>query len=95
VVLPLRQQTHQRRALYGRPAGRPGTRFIGQRWDSSTGLYWYRSRWYDPALGRFLQPDTGDRAGRFLEPGNPQALHRYSYVNNRPTVLGHSQNPFL
>ncbi|RME48062.1 MAG: RHS repeat protein, partial [Chloroflexi bacterium] len=30
--------------------GAPKTsyRYTGQRWDSGTGLYWYRSRWYDP-----------------------------------------------
>ncbi|MDW8101075.1 MAG: RHS repeat-associated core domain-containing protein, partial [Anaerolineae bacterium] len=43
-------------------------RFTGQRWDGGTGLYWYRSRWYDPAIGRFLQPDP-----LVPEPGNPQA----------------------
>ena len=41
-------------------------------------------------LGRFIQPDT-----IVPEPGNPQALNRYSYVANRPTVYvdpsGHVQ----
>ena len=34
---------------------------------------------YDPALGRFLQPDT-------IIPGmrNPQSLNRFSYVRNSP-----------
>jgi len=44
-------------------------------------------------LGRFTQPDT-----MVPEPGNPQALNRYSYVGNRPTVLidptGHSACAF-
>lgn len=54
-------------------------RFTGQRWDSGTGLYWYRSRWYDPEIGRFIQPDT-----IVPEPGNPQRLNRYTCVlNNR------------
>ncbi len=38
-----------------------------------------RARWYDPALGRFIQPDT-----IVPEPGNPQALNRYSYCLNNP-----------
>ena len=61
--------------------GAPKTsfRYTGQRWDSGTGLYWYRSRWYDPALGRFIQPDT-----IVPEPGNPQALNRYACANNNP-----------
>jgi len=33
-------------------------RFTGQRWEASLGLYDYRARFYDPALGRFLQPDS-------------------------------------
>ncbi|WP_448600888.1 RHS repeat-associated core domain-containing protein [Thermoflexus hugenholtzii] len=32
-------------------------RFTGQRWEGTLGLYDYRARFYDPALGRFLQPD--------------------------------------
>ena len=34
---------------------------------------------YDPTLSRFIQPDT-----IVPEPGNPQALNRYSYVLNNP-----------
>jgi RHS repeat-associated protein len=37
------------------------------------------SRFYNADIGRFLQPDT-----IVPEPGNPQALNRYSYVNNNP-----------
>jgi RHS repeat-associated protein len=54
-------------------------RFTGQRLDESTGLYYYGARYYDPALGRFVQADT-----IVPEPGNPQALNRYSYVYNNP-----------
>ena len=35
--------------------------------------------YYDPALGRFTQADT-----IVPEPGNPQALNRYSYSANNP-----------
>ncbi len=54
-------------------------KFTGQQQDTTTGLYWYRSRWYDPSLGRFLQPDT-----IVPNPGNPGSLNRYSYVLNNP-----------
>ena len=54
-------------------------RFTGQRWEAGLGLYDYRARFYDPALGRFLQPDS-----LVPEPGNPQALNRYAYVYNNP-----------
>jgi RHS repeat-associated protein/uncharacterized repeat protein (TIGR01451 family) len=53
-------------------------RFTGQRQDVA-GLYFYQSRWYDSAIGRFVQPDP-----LVPDPGNPQALNRYSYTLNNP-----------
>ncbi len=40
---------------------------------------YYHARYYDAALGRFIQPDT-------IIPDlyNPQDLNRYSYVRNNP-----------
>jgi len=54
-------------------------RFTGQREDATIGLYFYNARYYDPALGRFTQPDT-----IVPQPGNPGSLNRYSYVLNNP-----------
>jgi len=54
-------------------------RFTGQRWDQGHGLYWFNSRWFDPLIGRFMQADT-----IVPDPGNPQALNRYSYVIGNP-----------
>ena len=54
--------------------------FTGQRLDSSTGLYYYNARYYDPHLGRFIQPDT-----LVPNPLNPQAWNRFSYCYNNPT----------
>ena len=53
--------------------------FTGQRWEAALGLYDYRARFYDPVLGRFLQPDP-----IVPQPGSPQGLNRYAYVNNNP-----------
>ena len=53
--------------------------FTGQRFDSSTGLYYYNARYYDPYLGRFIQPDT-----LVPDPLNPQAWNRFSYCGNNP-----------
>ncbi len=68
-----------------------GYTFTGQL-DSGVGLMYYGARFYDGALGRFIQPDT-----IVPEPGNPQALNRYSYVGNRPTAYidpdGHCSTP--
>ncbi|NKE71607.1 FG-GAP-like repeat-containing protein [Candidatus Manganitrophus noduliformans] len=54
-------------------------KYTSQELDSSTGLYFYNARYYDPVLGRFISPDT-------IVPGrrNPQNLNRYSYVSNNP-----------
>ena len=38
------------------------------------------SRWYDPALGRFTQPDTIVPVGV----QGTQAYDRFAYVNNNP-----------
>ncbi len=47
--------------------------------DPDTGLVWLSIRNYDPALGRFVQPDTivGD-------PGSPGGINRYAYMSNNP-----------
>jgi RHS repeat-associated protein len=55
------------------------SKFTGQRLDDATGLYYYGVRYYDAALGRFVQADT-----LVPEPGNPQDLNRYSYTRNNP-----------
>ncbi len=54
-------------------------RFTGQREDATIGLYYFNARYLDPQLGQFTQPDT-----IVPEPGNPQALNRYSYGGNNP-----------
>ncbi len=68
----------------GQPVLLPTDRnFTGQSLDANTGLLYYGNagygRYYDPALGRFVQPDpvVSDFA-------DPQALNRYSYVRNNP-----------
>jgi len=41
----------------------------GQPYDVETGLYYYQSRYYDPELGRFIQPDS-----IVPNPGSSQSL---------------------
>ena len=51
-------------------------RYTGRERDPDTGLYYYRARYYDPALGRFLSEDPL----RF-DSGDPNF---YAYVGNNP-----------
>ena len=53
--------------------------YTGQEYEEPTGYYDYHARLYDPALGRFISPDSV-----VPDPTNPQALNRYSYVYNNP-----------
>ncbi len=53
--------------------------FTGQKLDASSGLLYYGARYYDAAMGRFVQPDT-----TVTDPYNPQDLNRYTYVRNNP-----------
>lgn len=50
--------------------------FTGREYESETGLYYYRGRYYDPGIGRFISEDpTGFKGGD---------LNLYRYVNNSP-----------
>ena len=69
---------------FGKLANSTGTTantylYTGQQFDSVTGLYDLRARYYNPALGRFLSRDT---AGLLY--GNPIELNRYGYTANNP-----------
>lgn len=62
---------------YGESPSMAGTThgYTGQRYDSETGLYYFKMRYYSPKLGRFLQADPiGYAAGSNL----------YAYVGNSP-----------
>ena len=53
--------------------------YTGQRDNTYIKLIDYRSRWYDPYINHFIQPDS-----IILNLYNPQNLNRYSYVSNQP-----------
>jgi RHS repeat-associated protein len=56
-----------------------GFSFTGREWDADAELYYYRARYYSPALARFLSEDPiGLRGGS----------NRYSYVLNNPIKYG-------
>ena len=49
--------------------------FQGQRFDSEMGLYFMKARYYDPKLGRFLQPEPV---------GYQNGLNLYKFAYNNP-----------
>ncbi len=54
-----------------------GYAFTGREWDSEIELYFYRARYYDPRVGRFLSEDPIDSGG----------LNFFTYVADNPTNL--------
>jgi len=75
---------------YGTPYFRDGSRtpvverttdnpylFQGRRYDTETGLYYYRNRYYSPDLGRFMQRDPM---------GYVDGMGLYEFVGGRVTV---------
>ena len=50
--------------------------FTGRNYDSETGLYFYRARYYDAAIGKFLGEDIF-----IVQPTN---ANQYAYVGNSP-----------
>ena len=55
-------------------------RYAGQYFDSETGTYYLRARYYSPALGRFTQQD----AWGYGDPGDPLSLNLYVYCYGNP-----------
>ncbi len=53
--------------------------YTGQREEAEIGLYYYVARWYDPAIGRFIQADS-----IVPNPGSAKGFDRYSYGYNNP-----------
>jgi RHS repeat-associated protein len=66
-------------ALLSTPPSGPITlRYTGREHDPASGLYYYRARYYDPEIGRFLSEDPlGFGAGD---------VNLYAYVGNNPLL---------
>lgn len=69
--------------------GTSGYAFTGREWDAEIGLYYYRARYYEPTIGRFLKRGPGrdgrraeqvrgtwadDRPARQIRPGSGSGL---------------------
>lgn len=68
---------------FGNPAASTGTilnsfRYTGREFDTATNLYYYRARYYDPNIGRFISEDPIRFKG---------GVNFYAYVGNNPLNL--------
>ncbi|MCB9298298.1 MAG: RHS repeat protein [Lewinellaceae bacterium] len=55
--------------------------YTGREWDAATGLYYYRTRYYDAEVGRFL---TRDGFEGVMD--QPLGLNKYNYVESNPII---------
>lgn len=55
--------------------------YTGQRQEAEIGLYYFVARWYDPAIGRFIQADSV-----VPNPLSANGLDRYAYGFNNPLL---------
>jgi len=53
-------------------------KYTGQEEDKESGLMYYKARYYDPMVGRFLQADNE------YNPDDTQGMNHYMYVNGSP-----------
>jgi RHS repeat-associated protein len=61
-----------------KPLDNPYLKYTGREYDPNTGLYYYRARYYDPTIGRFISEDPL---------GFVEGVNFYAYVNNNPINL--------
>ena len=70
-------------------------RYRGYYYDIETGLYYLKSRYYSPKLGRFISPDSVE----YLEPDNVNGLNLYAYCYNNPIMyvdnMGYYPEPII
>jgi RHS repeat-associated protein len=71
------------------PAVTTRYRFTGREFDQETGLMYYRARYYDPAVGRFISEDSW---------GLSAGVNLYAYVGNSPSQavdpFGHEEGHY-
>ena len=56
-------------------------RYCGEQFDSTTGLYYLRTRYMDTSTGRFISQDTYQGSSF-----DPDTLHKYLYANSNPVM---------
>ena len=57
-------------------------RYRGYYYSDEMGLYYLKSRFYDPSIGRFISADSID----YLDPHTVGGLNLFAYCNNNPVM---------
>jgi len=57
-------------------------RYRGYLLESNSGLYYLKTRFYNPKTGRFISPDDT----KYLQPNVINGLNLYAYCNNNPVM---------
>ena len=57
-------------------------RYRGYMYDTETGLYFLKTRFYDPKVGRFISQDNVS----YLDPKTINGLNLYAYCGNNPVM---------
>ena len=57
-------------------------RYRGYYYDKDLGLYWLKTRFYDPQTGIFISPDSVE----YLDPETLGGINLYAYCNNNPVM---------
>ena len=57
-------------------------RYRGYDYDTETGLYYLNSRYYDPAIGRFINADDIS----YIQPTEINGLNLFAYCGNNPVM---------
>jgi RHS repeat-associated protein len=74
---------------------RTDRRFNGQIEDAAIGLYFYNARYYDPALGRFVQADTIVPGAASSAGGGAATLGYSEQTRLTPLTVGFHETQFL
>ena len=62
-------------------------RYRGYFYDRETGLYYLKTRYYDPQTGRFINMDSVE----YADPSILNSLNFYTYSNSNPSLLNFNQ----
>ena len=66
-------------------------RYRGYYWDVEFGLYYLQSRYYDPALGRFISADDIN----YLDPESVIGFNLYAYCGGNPIMYADPEGKFF